>query len=212
MPPDGPSTEKRDPVRGVAGRHRRAFPLRAACEAGAAPGVADGMTAAPPEPEAVGEADFRTALRQVASSVAVVTARSGRLRNGLTATAVCSVTAAPPTMLACLNRAASAVPLIGDSGAFAINFLADRQHRIARLFSTSKLSPEERFAEGRWGSLETGAPVLDGAVASFDCRVESRHEAGTHIVYLGRIVAITSLDRDVLIYRDGSFRRLEPAG
>jgi len=160
----------------------------------------------------VGDAEFRLAMRQIASSVAIVTARSGNQRNGLTATAVCSVTAAPPTMLACINRSASAEPLIDASGAFAINFLADRQHGIARLFSTEKLSPEQRFAEGNWGHLETGSPVLESCVASFDCVVADRLAAGTHQIYLGRIVALTSLHQGVLIHRDGSFRRLEPVG
>ena len=157
----------------------------------------------------VSDVDFRTAMRQVVASVAIVTARADGLRNGLTATAVCSVTAAPPTMLVCVNRGASAEALIEASGAFAINFLTDSQHGVARLFSTSKLAPEERFGEGKWLSLETGSPVLEGAVASFDCRVENRIAAGTHHVYFGRIVALRSLDSSSLLYRDGAFRRLE---
>lgn len=160
----------------------------------------------------VGDSEFRLAIRQVAASVAIVTACSGKQRDGLTATAVCSVSASPPTMLVCINRSVSAEPLIDTSGAFAINFLSDRQHGIARLFSTEKLAPEERFAQGNWRRLETGSPVLEGAVASFDCVVASRIVAGTHHIYLGRIVSLTSTQQDVLIYRDGSFRRLEAAG
>ncbi len=169
------------------------------------------MIAFPSGSEVVSEVEFKTAMRQVASSVAIVTARAGNLRNGLTATAVCSVAATPPTMLVCINRSASAEPLIEESDAFAINFLTESQHRIARLFSTSKLSPEERFADGVWGDLMTGSPVLEGTVASFDCRVESRFASGTHFVYLGRVVGVTSLDQEVLLYRDRSFRRLDPA-
>src|SRR3954465_15006074 len=117
----------------------------------------------------VTDGEFKTVMRQVVSSVAIVTARAGKVRNGLTATAVCSVSAEPPTMLICVNRRATAESIIAESGAFAINFLTQDQHRIARLFSTSKLRAEERFAEGQWESLVTGAPVLDGAVAAFDC-------------------------------------------
>lgn len=160
---------------------------------------------------AIPEAEFKVAMRQVASSVAVVTARSEGVRNGLTATAVCSVSASPPTMLICVNRDASADRLIGESGAFAINFLTEDQHTVARLFSTSKLAPEDRFAEGSWVSMATGAPMLEGALASFDCRVESRVVSGTHHVYFGVVAAVTSLAEGVLLYRDGSFRRLEPA-
>ncbi len=165
-----------------------------------------------PASDSVSEADFKTAMRQVTSSVAVITARSGRARNGLTATAVCSVSVDPPTMLVCINRSATADGLIDESGAFAINFLADEQHRIARLFSTAKLSSEERFAEGRWTALATGSPVLDGAVATFDCRVVETVPSGTHHIYFGRVVGVTSLDEEALLYRDGSFRRLAAIG
>ena len=156
----------------------------------------------------VTDAEFKTVMRQVVSSVAIVTARAGKIRNGLTATAVCSVSAEPPTMLICVNRRATAESIIAESGAFAINFLTQDQHQIARLFSTSKLSGDERFAEGKWESLVTGAPVLDGAAASFDCRVEECHLSGTHHIYIGRVVAASSLDQHALLYRDGSFRRL----
>ncbi|MFN3549977.1 MAG: flavin reductase family protein [Mesorhizobium sp.] len=161
-------------------------------------------------PADVGETDFKTAMRQVASSVAVITSRSGQLANGLTATAVCSVSASPPVLLVCVNKGASAEAIIAESGSFAVNFLTEEQHRIARLFSTAKLSPQERFGEGLWEEQVTGAPVLDGALASFDCVVEDCVSSGTHNIYLGRVVAAASLDQEGLIYRDGLFRRLAP--
>lgn len=161
-------------------------------------------------PTGVDEGEFKTAMRQVACSVAVITARSGKHVNGLTATAVCSVSASPPVLLVCVNKGASAEAIIAESGSFAVNFLTEEQHRIARLFSTSKLSSDERFAEGRWQSRTTGAPVLEGALASFDCLVEDCVPSGTHNVYFGRVVTTASLDQEGLIYRDGSFRRLAP--
>jgi len=158
--------------------------------------------------ESVTDDEFRTVMRQVVSSVAIVTARSGKVRNGLTATAVCSVSAEPPAMLICVNRRATAEGLIAESGAFAINVLTEDQHQIARLFSTSKLGADERFAEGKWMSMVTGAPVLDGAAAAFDCQVLERIVSGTHHIYIGRVVAAASLDQHALLYRDGLFRKL----
>jgi len=152
--------------------------------------------------------EFKAVMRQVVSSVAVITAASGKVRNGLTATAVCSVSTEPPTMLVCVNRSATAERIIADSGSFAINFLTEEQHQIARLFSTSKLSADQRFGEGRWLKMVTGAPILEGAVASFDCEVSDRILSGTHHIYIGRVLAATSLDQHALLYRDGSFRRL----
>jgi flavin reductase len=161
-------------------------------------------------PAGIGESEFKIAMRQVASSVAVITSRAGSHVNGLTATAVCSVSASPPVILVCVNKGASAEAIIAESGVFAVNFLTEEQHLVARLFSTSKLSAEERFGEGRWQAQVTGAPVLDGALASFDCIVENCIASGTHNIYFGRVVAAESLDQEGLIYRDGSFRRLAP--
>lgn len=161
-----------------------------------------------PDRARVDEAEFKSAMRQVTSSVAVVTASFGNLRNGLTATSVCSVTMEPPTMLVCINRKSRADALIAESRAFAINILADEQHKIARLFSTSRIDAEERFVEGRWMTMTTGAPVLEGAVATFDCELESHVRSGSHHVYFGRVVAVSSFDQPALLYRDGVFRRL----
>lgn len=163
-------------------------------------------------PANVDAAEFKMAMRQLASPVGVITARNGNIRNGLTATAICSVSTEPPTMLVCVNRNASAEAIIAARGAFAINMLTDEQHNIARLFSTSKLSPDERFAGATWSEMVTGSPVLEGAVAAFDCIVEDCIPSGSHNLYIGRVVGVTSVDHDVLLYRDGLFRRLQPAG
>jgi len=84
----------------------------------------------------ISDHEFKLGLRQVASPVAIVTSRMGEVRNGLTATAVCSVSAEPPTMLACVNRNASAEAIIAESGKFAINFLTEDQHPIAPQFES----------------------------------------------------------------------------
>jgi flavin reductase len=152
---------------------------------------------------------FKQSLRSVAASVAVVTTRAGSLRAGFTTMSVCSVSAEPPAMLACINREASAEAIVARSGRFAINFLTEAQHAIARLFSQSRLDAGRRFAEGTWITLVTGAPVLRGAAASFDCEVQQRLPAGTHILYIGRVVAVDRLPADTLLYRNGLFRRLE---
>lgn len=155
--------------------------------------------------------EFKLGMRQVASSVAIVTSRAGGRRNGLTATAICSVSAEPPTVLVCVNRNASAEAIIAESGHFAINFLAEEQHNIARLFSKSKLDAAERFGEGSWLSMVTGSPILDGAVASFDCEVEAQIPAASHHIYVGRVVAVVSSSQNPLLYRDGLFRKLSPS-
>lgn len=157
---------------------------------------------------AISEHEFKRAMRQVASSVAVVTSCRGTVRNGLTITAACSVSPDPPTMLVCINRNAPVNSLISESGHFAINFLTEEQHNVARLFSKTNLRSDEQFAEGCWLTMMSEAPILEGAAAGFDCEVEDRLIVGTHHVYFGRVLAVVSADSDLLLYRDGLLRRL----
>lgn len=157
-------------------------------------------------------ADFKRALRQIASPVAIVTAANEGDIGGVTATTFCSVSSDPPTFLVCLNKGSTVAGLIDASGQFAVNLLADEQHAIARSFSGSESGNAALFGKGGWSSLISEAPVLDDAVACLDCDVETRVDAGSHNLYLGRIRAISTAERDVLLYRDGLFRRLQPAG
>jgi len=153
-------------------------------------------------------AEFKSAMRQVASPVAVIAAQKGNTRAGLTATAVCSASADPPTILVCVNRDSSAEPIIAGSGAFSVNFLDEEQSGIARLFSTPDLESDARFAQGVWKRGATGAPVLQGAISAFDCQVVEIVPCGTHSIFLGRVLAVDSTDNSPLLYRDGFFQRL----
>jgi flavin reductase len=151
---------------------------------------------------------FKFVMRRVASPVAIVAAQRGEARGGLTATAICSVTADPPTLLVCINRKSSAGALIAECGAFSVNFLSDEQTTLARLFSTPKLRSEERFVAGSWKKSVTGAPILKDAICSFDCRVTEAVVSGTHEMFFGRVVAAETGSGDPLLYRDGYFRRI----
>lgn len=159
----------------------------------------------------VTSAQYRLAMRQVASPVTVIAARRGEERNGLTATAVCSASADPPILLVCISRDASAHDLIAASGAFSVNFLTEQQTGIARLFSTPKLDPQARFADAEWTEAVTGAPMLRGALSAFDCETMQTQTFDSHTVFFGRVRALESRGGAALLYRDGFFRRLEPS-
>src|ERR1700754_2426597 len=116
---------------------------------------------------------FRAALRQVAGAVTVVTTRSldGDPR-GVTATAVCSLTVEPPSVIACINRDTWVGQFAPESGKFCVNVLSREQQPVAETFAgRTELAAAERFQVGEWADHETGAPVLGGAIASFDCEL-----------------------------------------
>ena len=151
-------------------------------------------------------------MRQLASGVTLVTTAWRGARAGLTATAVCSVSAAPPQLLACVNREAEAHELLLASGRLAVNLLSAEQHELAERFAgRTGVFGEARFRAGVWTTLATGAPVLEGALANFDCEIVTAQEAGTHTVFIARVVAVAVRPGlEPIVYRDGGYGRIEP--
>lgn len=156
---------------------------------------------------AAGEERFKLGMRRLAGAVCVITtAGAGGERNGLTATAVTSVTASPPTLLCCINKSASAFDTIRETSRFVVNVVAAADRAIAARFAGGE-SGEPRFAGGRWSRLETGAPVLETALAAFDCRVSEIAEIGSHGIVFGEVSAVqlAADDAAALLYRQGCF-------
>lgn len=135
--------------------------------------------------------EFRDAMARLGAAVNVVTTDGEGGRAGFTASAVCSVTDSPPTLLVCLNRAASSNAVFLRNMVLCVNTLAAGQEEISNAFAgLTGLEGEERFQAGGWSRLVTGAPVLDGAVESFDCRIREVLVKGTHSVLFAEIEAI----------------------
>lgn len=133
--------------------------------------------------------DFRNAMSLLTSAVSVITTAGLTGRYGFTASAVCSVTDTPPTLLVCMNQASSSHVHFVENKVLSVNVLSAQHQHISTAFS-SRLSPEERFKHGVWSELETGAPVLKDALVNFDCEIEQVQAVGTHTIFICRIVAI----------------------
>lgn len=147
--------------------------------------------------------EFRDAMARLGAAVNIITTDGPAGRGGFTASAVCSVTDDPPTLLVCMNRNATAAPRLKANGVVCVNVVAAAQKHAAMVFAgLTKCTMEERFEAGTWITLKTGAPVLQGAVASFDCRVADIIEKGTHCVIFAEVEAIRqgSLHEHGLIY------------
>jgi flavin reductase (DIM6/NTAB) family NADH-FMN oxidoreductase RutF len=155
---------------------------------------------------------FKSGMRRLAASVCLITTlNEDGSRNGLTATAVCSTTAAPPTLLCCLNRSSNSFAAIERAKVFAVNVLSTDDQAVADRFS-SALSGEEKFALGDWTDLETGAPVLSSAIAYFDCRLVNVVTVGTHGILLGEVhaLALNPHAAKPLLYVDGAYGAFAP--
>ncbi|MGI9277450.1 MAG: flavin reductase family protein [Endozoicomonas sp.] len=132
---------------------------------------------------------FKEAMRELATTVSVITTANEREQSGLTATAVCSLAMEPASILVCVNRSASALPLIIESGQFCVNLLASGQEEVANVFAgRSGCAAHERFAEaGDWTGSESGAPMLDNAMANIACELSQVVESGTHSICIGLV-------------------------
>ncbi|MEH3085212.1 MAG: pyrimidine utilization flavin reductase protein F [Xylophilus ampelinus] len=140
--------------------------------------------AAPPTREA-----YRDAMARLGAAVNIITTDGPGGRAGFTASAVCSVTDDPPTLLVCLNRSASVYPAFQANGVLCVNALGAGAQALSNLFG-GKTPMADRFAAAGWSASATGAPVLDGAAASFDCRIVGRHAVGTHDVLFCEVLAV----------------------
>ena len=155
---------------------------------------------------------FIQGMRQLAAGVTLVTTAHQGRRAGLTATAVCSVSATPPQLLACLNQQAEAHDVVATGRCFAVNLLASDQQRLARIFSgATGLTGERRFEAGEWTTLKTGVPVLRRCLAVFDCVAVHAVPAATHTIFIGRVEAVTiQPELAPLVYVEGDYGLIAP--
>ena len=119
---------------------------------------------------------FKQGMRQLVGAVTLITTRDATQRRGMTATAVCSLSAEPPSLLVCINRTAEAHDVILSGRCFCMSLLSYSQQSLAESFAGRDGSKgEERFERGKWGVLATGAPYLEDSLAAFDCALTDTH-------------------------------------
>lgn len=155
---------------------------------------------------------FKLGMRRLAAGVSLITTRDEiGMRHGLIATSVTSVCLTPPSLLTCINKSASSHDALAKAGIFCVNLLPEGADDIAMHFSSSRFR-DVRFVQGNWSELETGSPVLDDAIASFDCRITSAIEASSHTIFIGEVVGVRLPEQPIapLLYLDGAFARCAP--
>jgi flavin reductase len=133
---------------------------------------------------------MRALLARFATGVTVVAARHGPLLAGMTANAIASISIDPPVLMVSIARKAETYRAIVGSHAFAVSVLADDQRDLAECFAQPTTAAKlTRFCDAAWHEAETGSPILEGALAYFDCRLTEQHDGGDHVIFLAEIVA-----------------------
>jgi flavin reductase (DIM6/NTAB) family NADH-FMN oxidoreductase RutF len=153
---------------------------------------------------------LRDLMARFATGVSVVAARHGPLLAGMTANAIATISIDPPLMMASIARKAETHGAIIGSHAFAISILADDQQALADCFARPTTARKlTGFCDAAWHEAETGSPILDGALAFFDCRLTQRYDGGDHTIFLGEIVAAGFRDdAEPLLWYASGYRRL----
>lgn len=163
---------------------------------------------APTDIESVAASEFIDAMASAVTGVSVVTTDGIAGRFGITVSSVTSVSADPPLVLVCINRRSPACAALHSNGVFGVNLLATDQEDLANRFA-GRPSRGEPFDFGRveWSAGSSGIPRLLGAVSTFDCVVEQTHQAGSHDLFIGRVVAVGVNSAAPLLYTGRAFGR-----
>ena len=149
---------------------------------------------------------LRTALGRFGTGVTIVSAvGEGGVWAGLTVSSFSSLSLEPPLVLWALRLDSASLPAFEHAPRVAVNVLAEEQLGLSRRFASHH---EHRFGEGEWQLGAHGAPVLNGAVAVFECETVTRQDAGDHRLYIGRVLAFSEHAHAPLLYRSGHYHRL----
>lgn len=154
---------------------------------------------------------FRRALSAWASGVTIVTSRHGETIHGMTVSAFTSVSLDPPLVLVCADKTSDTHRVIEASSCFGVNVLVQGQEALSNKFAAKK-DEHLRFEGVPYASAATGAPLLDEALVSLDCRVDAAHDAGDHVIYVGRVEALREGKGEPLLYFHGRYRALAEQG
>ena len=146
----------------------------------------------------VSEADFRNALSRFPSGVTVVTTKdaAGNL-HGITVSAFCSVSLAPPMVLICIEKATASHDSFAESGVFVVNVLSELQRHLSERFAAPA---DDKFSDVEFHPGIAGVPVLNHALANVECRLKNAYDGGDHTIFLGEVERVTIGDGDPLVY------------
>jgi len=156
----------------------------------------------PNEHSTIDEARYRQVLGHFATGVTVVTGMDAGAPVGLAVNSFTSVSLVPPLVAFCVSVESTSWPRLRPAGAFCVNILADDQEELSRTFAARG---SDRFDGVGWRPSPAGAPVLHGALAWIECVVDAEHDAGDHLMVVGRVraMSVEHEGRPLVFYRGG---------
>lgn len=133
---------------------------------------------------------FRQVMGRFATGVTVVTTHDHGTPAGLTVNAFTSLSLNPPLVLICVDLTSSVLPIIRESGIFAVNILGAQQEYLSTCFATPSADRYEHFCYADFQTAVTGAPILNGTLAFIDTRIVAEYPGGDHVIFIGQVEAM----------------------
>jgi len=149
---------------------------------------------------------FRRVCSQFATGVAIATvADESNVPHGLTINSFTSVSLEPPLVLICIDYRSAILQRFRRATHYGINILTAMQRDLSNRFATK---PDDRFDGLQWQPGVTGVPLIDGALATFECQTRQVIESGDHAIFLAEVVAAGTGTGEPLLYFDSGYRLL----
>nr|WP_316651204.1 flavin reductase [uncultured Gellertiella sp.] len=154
----------------------------------------------------ISKGEFRDAMARVCAPVNIITTDGPHGRGGFTATAMCSVSDEPPSLLVCMNGKSAQRDLFLANGRFCVNVLTHEHQHLAGKFAGAIKDMDERYASAEWVAMASGTPALKDAIVNFDCEIDTVQQAGTHNILIARVIGLRRrADGNALLYMDRAY-------
>ena len=151
---------------------------------------------------------FRKAMGCFATGVTIITLDLEGEIHGMTANAFASVSLDPPLVLVCVDRTASTHAHLHAKKRFGINVLGEDQRAISEYYARADRTHDRAEAEAgaRFDPTRQGTPMLHGALAYLECRLQSAEEAGDHTIFIAQVEDVVVREGDPLLFFRGKYR------
>jgi flavin reductase (DIM6/NTAB) family NADH-FMN oxidoreductase RutF len=156
--------------------------------------------------------EFRRAMGTFATGVTVITVDDQGTVEGMTANAFASVSLNPLLVLVCVSHNARTHAHIHGRKRFGVNVLSEHQRRISEHYALAERDPAvaEQASGAKFDRTQHGTPVLQGALAYLECRLETTYEAGDHTIFIAEVEDVVVRDGRPLIYFQSAYHAIGP--
>ena len=158
---------------------------------------------------AIDAQELRRVMGHFATGVTVITTKDADgAPQGLTANAFMSLSLNPPLVIISVDKGATCYNCFAPGNGFTVNFLSEDQEDISRRFATKGV---DKFADLKWRPGQNGAALIDGALASVECKISQCHDGGDHTIVVGEILNVGANGDRPLLFFKGKYQRLSVA-